>query len=202
MKYILYSSQFDNFTKELPKLLTDISLTAGQPSAVPGQGEVAGGHRLLDDLLHGLRHPAGPQAGAADEDHVHLVVAPHGDGSSLDAVLRHAGHLRVPTEIKGEKTCHLVVSRSLDVVDKDLVDLSNVWSDQPDLSDSHSLESLQCCGERRGFVGVLLHKMGQSVSLLHCCSGLYLSLSQLSEYLRLPNGGGGRGAGVGQNIQP
>ena len=75
----------DISAEELSKPLTEISLTAGQPGTVPGQGQIAGGHRLLDDLLHGPRHLAGPQAGAADEDRLHLVVAAQGDGSRLGA---------------------------------------------------------------------------------------------------------------------
>ena len=142
MKYILFSSQFDIFTKELPKLLTHITLTAGQPGAVPGQGEVAGGDGLLNDLLHVPRHLAGSQAGAADEDDIHLVLAAQADGGRLDALHRDAGNLRVLPEVEGEKTGHLVIPRSLYVVDEYLVDLSYVRSDQPDLSHTQNLEGL------------------------------------------------------------
>ena len=94
----------------------------------------------------------------------------------------------------------MVVSRSLDVVDEYLVDLSNVRSDQSDLSHFQSLESLQCSGERGSFVGVLLQFINSHNTL--ALLKPHLSLRQLSEYLLPPDGGRGRGAAVGQNVQP
>ena len=145
---------------QLPKqsavFLTEILSTAQHSSAVPGHGEVAGGHRLLDDLLHGGGDLGGPETGAADEDSLHPGESADSDGRCLDALHSDAGHLRVPDEVEGEEVGHVEVSGRLNVLDENIIDLSHVWSNKSDILHTKSFEPFESCSEWRGLEGVLL----------------------------------------------
>ena len=123
--------------------LTEISVAPEQPSDVPGHGAVAGGAQHPRLGLHLGDHPAnGPEAGARDEDDIHLPLRDNLLGSGDDRVAGDSRHVRVVDEVEGDESGDLVGAVTLDVADEDVIDGADVGGDQAYLGHTKHLESL------------------------------------------------------------